>query len=291
MALMTKTELINQIAEDAGLTKADTQRALNKLNQMVYLFFIVFIITLGCSAVTMAEELILKTQPLSESEKLVSLKIFSELKLRGDITSRKITESQVTLGRGHTSFIPPSKSISSHPIITPDRSIWDLYLIHIPFTIHEPSEDSYYQKIKFKIDLANRDISAFDLLPKNVTSKVEVAKTYILSPQFTFKEVEVKVGELGYEVRFDSLRPIISAFGIGESQFYWIYTSQENQRLFPGTRHVLIVLQVPKKVDFMYAMISYEVVIVKKLFGKWRSRDAMTDSYLMKWNLAGAKPL
>ncbi|MEA1867369.1 MAG: hypothetical protein U9N19_04615 [Thermodesulfobacteriota bacterium] len=287
---MTKTELINQITEDADLTKADAQRALNKLNQMVYLFFIVFIITLGCSAVTMAEELILKTQPLSESEKLVSLEIFSELKLRGDVTSR-ITESKVTLGRGHTSFIPTSTPISSQQIITPDRSIWDLYLIHIPFTIHEPPEDSYYHKVKFKIDLANPDISAFDLLPKNVTSKVEVTKTYILSPQLTFKEVEGRVGELGYKVRFDSLRPIISAFGIGEHKFYWVYTSQDNQKLLPGTRHVLVVLQAPKKIDSIYAMISYEVVIVKKLFGQWRSSDAITDSYLMKRNLAGAKSL
>lgn len=286
---MTKTELINQIAEDAGLTKTDVSRVLKLSFQMVYLFFIVFIITLTDSAVTMAEELILKTQPIPESEKLVSLKIFSELKFRGDVTSR-ITESQVTLGRGQILFIPSSNLISSHPIMTPDRSIWDLYLIHIPFTIHELPEDSYYQKVKFEIDLADQDVTALDLLPKNITSKVEVTKTYILSPQFKFKEIEGSAGEFGYQICFDSLRSVISAFGIGECQFYWVYTSYKNQRLFSGTKHVLIVLQAPKRTKSIYAKISYEVVIAKKLFGTWMSKDAMTDCYPMKWNLYGAKP-
>jgi hypothetical protein len=236
-----------------------------------------------------AEDLILGDQPLPESEILVTLDLFSEEKPLGpELLPKKVKEAEVSIGKWHIFFLPPVKSIASKP--TPDRSMWDLYFVCIPFTLHEPPGDAHYQRVKFEIELYNEDATAFSLLPKNVTSKEEVTKTYVLSPQFNFKGIGGKVGDISYQIRFERLQPIINAFGEGESRFYWIYTSPKGQEVFPGTKHALIILEVPRGIKSVDGIIYPEVAMAKKLLGIRRLKDTKADPYPITWNLSGAKP-
>lgn len=240
-----------------------------------------------------AEELILRDQPLPESEILVTLDLFSEEKTLGPgLPPKKVKEVEVRLGKWLISFLPPVKSTPTRPIMTPDRSKWDLYLVYIPFTLREPPEDTYYQRVDLRIDLANKDATAFDLLPKNVTTKEKVTKTYELSPEFKFKGVEVKVGKISHQICFESLRPIITAFGEGESRFYWVYTSLEGQEISPGIKHALVILEVPGGTESVSGTIYCEADMLKKMFGIFRRKVARSgEPYPINWNLREAKPL
>jgi len=245
----------------------------------------------GISSMSRAQDLILRNEPLQESEISKTFDLFSEEELLGTLPPKKVKEAKISLGKWHINFIPPSKSMSSEAIMTPDRSKWDLYLIYIPFTLHEPPEGSNYQRIEFHVILASRDATALDLLPKHVTTKQEITKTYTLSPEVKFKEIEGGLGGISYQIRFESLRPILSSFGEGENDFYWVYTSQEGQQVFPGTKHALVVLEVPRATKSVQGTIYYQILMAKKWLGIWKTKDATMDHDSINWNLNEAKPL
>jgi len=236
-----------------------------------------------------ADELILRDQPLTESEKLITIDLSIEDNIMGQVQYPiKILESQITIGKEYVFFIPPQKSQSTI-IITPDRSKRDLYLIRLPFTLHETTENKYYQKVRFQIGFKNRDAIAFDLLPKNVTTEENVIKTYTLSPQLKFKGVEGSIGGITNTISFESLHPFITAFGEGESLFYWIYTSQQEQSVSPGTKNAIIILDVPHGTKSVNGYIFCEAIISHRMFGKIMPRKAKTKHYPFKWNLNGVK--
>lgn len=262
-----------------------------RLMVMSLILYSTALIIFTYASVAFAGEMILKDQPLDESQKLMTIDLFSEEKSMGKaLTPIKLLESQVTIGKEYIFFIPPQKAQSA-AVITPDRAKRDLYLIRIPFTLHEPAESKYYQKVIFQIELDNRDAVAFDLLPKNVTSTEHVTKTYTISPQFKFKGVEGTIGGISSKISFESLHPVITAFGEGENLFYWVYSSQQNQPVSPGTKYAIIILDVPRGTKAVNGNIYYEAVISQKIFSDLLPKKAKTNHYPIKWNLNEAKPL
>jgi hypothetical protein len=69
--------------------------------------------------------------------------------------------------------------------------------------------------------------TAFDLFPRHIATGTE-AKLYTLSPDFTITEVGAYQNHRQF--RFTSLRPTITAFGEGESTFYWVYETPPEQK-------------------------------------------------------------
>ncbi len=118
-----------------------------------------------------------------------------------------------------------------------------------------------------------------------------MTKTYTLSPQFKIKGVEGKIGEISSQISFESLHPIIMAFGEGENRFYWVFTSQEGQQVLPGTKHALIILDVPRGTKSVHGKIYCEALISQKLFAELLPKRVETDHYAIDWNLTEAKPL
>src|SRR5205807_1755462 len=146
------------------------------------------------------------------------------------LIQKKELEGKVTFNpdRGLIFSLPSTGSTSSQ-VITPDRTQWDLYLIIIPFTLHKPPSDRYYEEM--------------------------------------------------------------TVFGEGESTFYWVYEkSQEQKGVIPETKHVLVVLQVPRRSTLVAATISYEMVVAREVLGLWRYRDAATDLCPIQWDLSKALP-
>jgi hypothetical protein len=92
------------------------------------------------------------------------------------------------------------------------------------------------------------------------------------------------------QLRIEGLRPILNAFGIGDSTLYWTYSSFEDQPVVPGAKYNLIILDVPQGNKTVDANISYEVVKANKRFGVWEDKNASSDEYSIRWDLNTAKP-
>ena len=141
------------------------------------------------------------------------------------------------------------------------------------------------------IELADPENTAFDLCPKNISTKIEVTKTYILSPQIKFQETEFNLGQAGSQLRFDVLRPTITASGEGQHIFYWTYKGFENQKeIIPETKHALFIAQVPRGTTSLQGQISYEIVMAKKFLREWISKDCEVAPYAFAWDLTKSRP-
>src|SRR5260370_41687687 len=97
------------------------------------------------------EELVLGSDPLPESDVSITLGIFSEEgPTRGrDLAQKKVLEGKVTFNPERCLIykIPQGESITPQPIIMPDRTRWDLYLIMVPFTLHRAPGNNYYKEL------------------------------------------------------------------------------------------------------------------------------------------------
>ena len=245
--------------------------------------------------------LIFTNEPLMPSKSTVTLSILSEENvLRGggtrqgsDLPQMTVLEGQVTLDpRGRIFFIPPLESTLSEPLLAPDRNKWDLYLVYLPFTLHPAPGKAYYEELAFYINLATPEARAYDLFPDGIFSEIEETKTYTLSPQITFREAGISLGQLSRQIQFKGLHPTISAFGKNDHEFYWIHQGfKEQKAVIPESKHAAVILQVPRGTRLVEGDIYYHVKIVKKMVGGFRPKDAKVNPFPVRWDLQDAPPL
>lgn len=243
----------------------------------------------------MKDILLLSNEPLPVTDATVVLDIVSVEggTRRGTrLIQKKELEGKITFNPDRCRiFSLPSTALTSAHVIAPDRTQWDMYLIIIPFTLHTPPGERYYEEMTFFVEMVDREVTAFDLFPKNVTGSVEETGAYTLTPQFTISPIEVSTNQVGRQIRFTPLHPTITAFGEGESIFYWVYKNpQEQKGIIPETKYALMVLQVPRQITSVTATISYEMIVAREVLGIWRYRDATTDHRRIQWDLRNAQP-
>jgi nucleoside phosphorylase len=234
------------------------------------------------------QELLLSSEELPETSSTITFEVSSDT--RG-IERKKGLAGKITLNpdRCHVFFVPPVDGLSGQQVITPDRSKWDLYLVIIPYTLHKAPDHQYYEEMTFFVEMSHAEVTAFDLFPKTINTKIEEIKTYTLSPQIKFKEVEVSLGGMSRQFRFDVLRPSIIALGEGENTFYWVHKGfKEQKEVVPETKHALVVLQVPRGTQSVEANISYEVVTARRFLEVWKSTYGQTDTYKLQLQLRDA---
>jgi len=243
----------------------------------------------------MNEILVLSHEPLAETEATITLDILSaegDTRRGTKLIQKKELAGKITFNpeRCQLFFLPPPVDPASPQALTPDRTQWDFYLIIIPFTLHKALGESYYEEMTFFVEMADRDVTAFDLFPKHITTEID-AKAHTLSPHLTITQAETSTGQIGKQILFGSLRPTITAFGEGERSFYWVYEEAREQKgVAPETKYALIVLQVPRGTSSISATISYETVIVRQVLGVWRHRDGATEAHQIHWDLTSAIP-
>jgi nucleoside phosphorylase len=248
--------------------------------------------------VNMDEIVTLSDEPLPETQATITCDIFSEaaeddrtIHRREGLPQKKELEGKITLNpeRCLIYSLPPT-AYSTAQVIAPDSTQWDMYLIIIPFTLHRPPEDRHYEEMTFFVEMADQSVTAFDLFPRDVSASIEEEGMYTLSPQLTVIPADANMRTGGKQIRFPPLYPIITAFGKNESTFFWTYEkSPAQQRVAPGTKNVLAILQVPRQTGMIEAKISYEMVVVKHLPGKWRYTDAASHKYYIRWDLSQAQ--
>src|SRR6266566_1462080 len=214
------------------------------------------------------ETLIYTADPLPVTATTVTLKIFSEehqLKA-GTSTLKRLQEGLISFDweSFHLAFIPLAEPSEHHAFILPDRTLWDLYLLIMPFTVHPPSGEKYYQDVRFYIDVSLSSAKAFDFLPHTMFTVEEISKHYFFPPNI--------------EVQFPDVRPVVISSGKGESLFYWTFQPSPSQSaLVPGTKHALAILQLPTGTPFLQGTIYYEATIVKPRYDSTITKGTKTD--------------
>lgn len=258
-----------------------------------------FLFTLGGYAVSNAKTLVLGDEALNESEIQTTLDLYSEEVTMGpESAPKKLAEAEVSIGKHYIHSLSKAEISSSAKSAVQQKSssAWDYYLIYIPFTLHPAPGKKHYEDLTFYIELANKQATAFDLLPTNVTVEEDVKTTYLLSSTFKFQGATGKAGiesraDAGYEVQFKNIKPIITAFGQGENKFYWTYESQKGHKVLPGTRHVFVVLEVPHDTEDVSGMIYYQSSMRYTWLMEWRTKEIKSDHFPIEFKLSAATPL
>src|SRR2546421_1266267 len=237
----------------------------------------------------------LSSELLPDTKSTITFDTFNsegDIRRGTEIPQRKEREGRITFnpdGCQIFSLQSGTGQVSSQ-MITQDRALWDFYLVVMRFTLHKVQGEGYYKEITFLVEMTDEHTIAFDLFPGHITTDVE-AKLYTLSPDLTIIEAETNVHRPCRQIRFTSLRPTITAFGEGESIFYWVYeASLGSKGVEPETKNALIVLQTPHRTTSVTATIGYEAVIAKQRLGVWAYEDGKTEKRQIQWDLSKATP-
>ena len=99
------------------------------------------------------------------------------------------------------------------------------------------------------------------------------------------QEAKAASDQFSQQIKFMSLHPVITAFGEGENEFYWVYRGIDGKEVIPETKHVLVVLQVPCGTTSVEGYIQYMVDVASPILRGWIRRNGETDSYALRLNL------
>jgi hypothetical protein len=142
------------------------------------------------------------------------------------------------------------------------------------------------------VTLSDPDITASKLMPDCVSHDKEVEITYDLGFSIAMSgDVAVVAGEgkgsASYvrSVKFKELKPIITAYGPGENEFYWVYTSIAEKPIDPGGRYVAAVLHAPQAGKRLEAVISWKLELERKLFELWEPIAVGVNDYHLELSL------
>lgn len=232
------------------------------------------------------ETIILDDDPQPDTESTIAFNFFDPKKhdlLGGDTPEKQGLEGKIT-------FNPNGCQIFSLPPLENAGNIFgDRYLIHIRFTLHEVPERGLYERVKFQAVMEDQRVIASDLFPDQIIRESK-EKFYSFSTNDLIAEV-TEAQQVCRRFCFRSLSPTITAFGEGDSFFFWVYSSPpEEGGVKHGGKHGLVVLQVPHNMLSVVAEISMETTIARQSFRKWRSEKRITNTPAIIWDLTQALP-
>ena len=113
------------------------------------------------------------------------------------------------------------------PLLRDLLTRYDLFLVQFACSL-TPSGDSTIESLEFSVSVvSSEDIQnapvAHDLFPLNVSHTEERNLKLKLSPNVKFeKQIEVSLGEIAIDMKYQVVVPEVIAFGIGETNFGWI---------------------------------------------------------------------
>ena len=235
-----------------------------------------------------AKTWVLDNAEIPNNQVSVELEIYREEKVMGlDVQTTRVVESSVTLGIQHIYTSPIRQSASPPVQARAYRSRY--YLVTIPFTLHPLRGDLVYKRLKLEIRVDQKKATAFKLFPDHLTKEEDVEQEYDVSATLGKSGVELSGGG-SHTIRFTNLDPVISSFGLGQSNFYWIFEAQKGHPIALGSRKVLVLLEVPNETRVVEGTIRYEAEI-GGLLARFGMRPAHTDYCRIYWDLEAAEPI
>ena len=124
-------------------------------------------------------------------------------------------------------------------------------LLRLACSLHPLAEDrARYEEARLAVFLRPRSGAgstfAHDLYPVRATAERKGKYTVSLGPDLKFgTAVDMSLGQVGAEIEYLQVFPVIQAFGLGESNPYWQFAHHASNPLL-GCQHVYIVTAVPQ---------------------------------------------
>ena len=147
-------------------------------------------------------------------------------------------------------------------------------LLRLACTLHPQCEDrARYEEARLTAYLRPRSgpgaAVAHDLLPLRVGAERRGKLTASLGPDLKFgSTVDVSVAQLGAEIEYLKVFPVIQAYGLGESNPYWHFAHDRTNPLL-GCQYVYLVVAAPQQVDAIRLAIEL-MATVEARFGPVR---------------------
>ena len=174
------------------------------------------------------------------------------LQPQGDVYRSGTTLPRVTLGEPE--WCPAEQALESETGIawTPLSADRRYALVRLACTLHRPREDrSRYTDARLQAYLRVMQSSgpgtvvAYDLYPQRRSAEQKGAFTFSLGPDLKFAEVvDLSLVQVGAEIEYRQVYPVIQAFGLGESNPYWQFTHHATHPLL-GSQWVYALLSAP----------------------------------------------
>jgi nucleoside phosphorylase len=200
----------------------------------------------------------------------------------------KIPEGKITFDNASIQLfaLPPQRSTAAFSL-APDRTVWDLYLAIIPFTLNRPTTPrASYSRVTFMITLHTSQATALDLFPQNILSPIE-NKKFTISPDGRFSTASAS----DHGIEYFSLLPNIYASGVGTSTFYWTFTGDNEKKSVPcDTKQVLAVLRVPRGTTLIEGEVNYRIDVKKPLLRLAEHHHTKVDPYAIRLSLHDLRP-
>lgn len=227
--------------------------------------------------------LVLDPEPLAPDAVLATLDIVSKQGRlgQGDIIER---HGQVTIGKPLLYKLEePTGDMAQ--LLAPNGQHWRFYLVVFRFTIHPPPGQRRYREMAFKVALSDSRITAFQLLPERVANEEDVNKGFDIGFSISLPVGGDASAKATKTVQFTRLRPVITAFGDGESEFYWLYTAPSDMPVEPGARRTAAVLQVPFETERLIATIRWGIDLERSVFDQWRNIPVSVGDFPLELQL------
>lgn len=223
--------------------------------------------------------LVLDPEPLAPNQTLATLDVVSRQGVLGGERVLRVPEGQVTVGRTVIYALEDLTRGSAQLLDSQSGDQPCFYLVEFAFTVHPPPGERRYRRMDFKVALSDPRAIAFRLMPEQVVSEEDVTKTFDIGFSISMPRDMAAVpagGEVSANamqtVRFTRLRPVITAFGDRQSEFYWRYTGRSGgMPVEPGSRRTAAVLQIPAGTERLSATVLWDVELERRRFGDWRN--------------------
>jgi hypothetical protein len=124
-------------------------------------------------------------------------------------------------------------------------------LVRLACTLHAPdSARTRYAEATLTADLRPRQgarlIIAHDLYPQRLTAEDKASYTVKLGPELKFADLlDAKLLEVGAEIEYHKVFPVIQGFGLGERRPYWRFAHHSANPLL-GSQSVYLVVAAPR---------------------------------------------
>ena len=124
----------------------------------------------------------------------------------------------------------------------------DFHLLQLACSFRaKPGTEVDWARFEVALRLADEHAPAiaFDIYPREVTTRIERDANLTFSPSLKFAGVEASVGSLSADITMAKIEPSVIAYGLMESTPAWDFTTHPQAPLI-GIRFGYIIVQQPK---------------------------------------------
>lgn len=171
-----------------------------------------------------------------------------EGELQAPALAKSAGDAKITASLGRPEIWRAEDALENHtgqPWVPPlgDTRFW---LVRLACTLHPPRKHEVIMEARQSLALSASDgseggIYAFSLFPEQVDAEEKRSFKAALGAKLKFAKVELSGGEVGVNIEYRKVFPVITAFGAGEAYPYWIFKPHDTAPLI-GSQFVYAVV-------------------------------------------------